>query len=101
MSDLKPCPACGEKKALYLGRLDQVQCCGDCCMIGPKDDPDGAKWNALPRREDADAELGELRAVKRAWERNRESAQHHLVHGLLRPEELDRILAEELAKGGE
>lgn len=49
---LKPCPACGG---------DAIPCetyaaCGnrmECCVTGPNDDPDGAKWNALPRREDA------------------------------------------------
>lgn len=94
MSDLKPCPACGEKEALYLGRLDQIQCYGECGLIGPKDDHDGAKWNTLPRREDMDAELRELRAVKRAWERLLADACD-MDHGAGR-----HILAEELAKGG-
>jgi hypothetical protein len=50
---LKPCPACGGKAArfaLYPDGGPVTRCCS-CRMNGPVDDPDGAKWNALPRRD--------------------------------------------------
>lgn len=49
---LKSCPACGGH-ARMVGE-NFVSCLKDQCdMMGPSNDPDGAKWNALPRRGDA------------------------------------------------
>ena len=50
MTTLKPCPACGretvEKRSSWVG-------CPSCSLEGPARDPNGEKWNALPRRGDA------------------------------------------------
>lgn len=50
---LLPCPACGaDAKKEYLFGDDYVHCSDeDCEVCGPSNDPTGAKWNALPRRE--------------------------------------------------
>ena len=63
--NLKPCPACGG---------DAIPCetfaaCGnrpDCCLVGPSRDPDGAKWNALPRRTDASQGMDGFELLARA-----------------------------------
>lgn len=45
---LKPCPACGANARMCD---DCVVCSDDKCLaIGPRNDRDGRKWNALPRR---------------------------------------------------
>lgn len=55
---LLPCPACGGDTAVQ-GRSDAVRCDNRLCMLdGPFPDPDGARWNALPRRTDAKATAG-------------------------------------------
>jgi hypothetical protein len=47
---LKPCPACGHKEPYLSKGYEIVKCQNfDCGMEGPRSDPDGAKWNALPR----------------------------------------------------
>lgn len=46
---LKPCPACGAD-AYFDGTLVVCSNKPECWLMGPNDDPDGAKWNALPRR---------------------------------------------------
>lgn len=58
---LRPCPACGaDAKKEDLFGDDYVHCSDeDCELCGPSGDPDGAKWNALPRRE-ANPEAPEL-----------------------------------------
>ena len=51
MEHLKPCPACGGEARIRDGRF--AVCDGiHCRVMGPSYDPDGAKWNALPRAED-------------------------------------------------
>ena len=79
---LKPCPACGSE-ALRTGGKSHYQACSDhrCCMVGPDDDEDGAKWNALPRRSDIDrltAKLAECRAVlkEREFDRGRTNLRY-------------------------
>ena len=48
MIELKPCPNCGAK-VYFLGNR-AIRCMNMMClMVGPVDDPDGIKWNALPR----------------------------------------------------
>ncbi|MDY6867006.1 MAG: hypothetical protein SVT56_03755 [Chloroflexota bacterium] len=45
--ELLPCPACGGEAMWvdsYVGCESE-----DCSLCGPDNDPDGAKWNALPR----------------------------------------------------
>lgn len=55
MTDLKPCPACGAPAHHGMDYFDDtpngyVECSSKSCSLeGPVDDPDGAKWNALPR----------------------------------------------------
>lgn len=57
---LRECPACGSSASIQCS--DWVRCSNeDCILCGPEGDPDGAKWNALPRRGDADSKLRELR----------------------------------------
>jgi len=61
MQDLKPCPACGAKAVQYS---NYAECSNsDCGRTGPWDDPDGAKWNAIPRREESTAQRGPAIAV--------------------------------------
>jgi hypothetical protein len=48
MSILLPCPACGgeaKQGSSYVGCSNLA-----CALFGPNFDPEGAKWNALPRR---------------------------------------------------
>lgn len=63
--DLKPCPACGRQPVLLSGH---AWACpnGRCEVVGTRDDPDGAKWNALPRR-GTGKEMEELRAALAEW----------------------------------
>lgn len=48
---LKPCPACGNN-AMFASNKDWVFCTNyvECHLVGPNNDPDGRKWNAMPRR---------------------------------------------------
>lgn len=49
---LKPCPACGGG-ANHFEMCGGFEACSDGCgLCGPDNDPDGAKWNDLPRRGD-------------------------------------------------
>lgn len=49
--NLKPCPRCGSAVQHFS---KYVACAStECEVIGPNDDPYGAKWNALPRHTDA------------------------------------------------
>lgn len=53
--NLKPCPSCESTDLTLLPRRSYVACRNkDCCLFGPINDPDGSKWNALPRRITAD-----------------------------------------------
>jgi len=46
---LKPCPNCKHGAAM-VGN-EWAECENEACILqGPSFDPDGAKWNALPRR---------------------------------------------------
>jgi hypothetical protein len=48
MEKLLPCPACGSERVNLFGRF--VTCRNPGCELGgPNNDPDGSKWNALPR----------------------------------------------------
>lgn len=60
--NLKPCPRCGSAVQHFS---KYVACAStECEVIGPNDDPYGAKWNALPRHTDAAPGMtdGELRS---------------------------------------
>ena len=47
----KPCPACGpEGTDIRFGGHERSWFCETCGMSGPEKDPDGTKWDALPRR---------------------------------------------------
>ena len=64
---LKPCPSCN---AAADGAYDPdyVVCSSESCgMFGPNSDPDRAKWNALPRRDDrATAAMSDGELIARA-----------------------------------
>lgn len=65
---LKPCPACGGDA--WRRPVGYASCSSaGCHLIGPDHDPDGAKWNALPRRTDASQGMsdGELIARMLVW----------------------------------
>jgi phosphotransferase system HPr-like phosphotransfer protein len=50
--NLKTCPACGGTDVAMFRPTEQVECrTYKCRMFGPVSDPTGAKWNAMPRRE--------------------------------------------------
>lgn len=61
LSKMKPCPACGAQPE-HTGESIQCSRRDSCWMAGPRDDHNGDKWNALPRRTDAHAGMldGEL-----------------------------------------
>jgi hypothetical protein len=47
---LKPCPACHDPNPIHYKGGEYGRCANEKCQLeGPKGDPDGAKWNALPR----------------------------------------------------
>jgi reverse gyrase len=50
---LKPCPNCGGTKTRNYC-LSTGLTCSDCGMRGPDEDPNGSKWNSLPRQEDVE-----------------------------------------------
>jgi len=50
---LKPCPNCGSEAITPPAKYDHYANCRDCGVFGPHHDPDGEKWNAMPRRGDA------------------------------------------------
>lgn len=55
--ELLPCPACGSKaQPPDENHWKVIQCISctnpECEMTGPVYDPDGVKWNALPRKEE-------------------------------------------------
>jgi hypothetical protein len=59
MNDLKPCPACS-KAALINEAVCYIYCSNTlCAVMGPTYDPDGSKWNALPRHSDNAALVAE------------------------------------------
>lgn len=66
--DLKPCPACGGASHL-VGSSIECEALHVCHVIGPRNDPDGAKWNALPRR-GSGKEMEELREFLKEWRRD-------------------------------
>ena len=45
--------------------------CSDCGLWGPDKDPNGEKWNSIPRR----SELVELQAKAKAYDEGREQWQ--------------------------
>ena len=55
MPDLKPCPSCGGKAEHSVASAvcsDHIECTAEGCdLFGPSEDPDGTKWNALPRHD--------------------------------------------------
>jgi hypothetical protein len=54
MEKLLPCPACGSEPE--FDNLGYVNCSNRACyLFGPDNDPDGSKWNALPRNPAAKA----------------------------------------------
>jgi hypothetical protein len=49
---MKPCPNCGSSQ-IFRGTDTyklKHEYCDDCGLTGPRDDPDGLKWDSLPRR---------------------------------------------------
>jgi hypothetical protein len=49
---MKPCPNCGSSQ-IFRGTDTyklKHEYCDDCGLTGPRDDPDGKKWDSLPRR---------------------------------------------------
>jgi len=51
---LKPCPACKNNEPRMSHLYPRIQCANPfCALLGPHKDFGGAKWNALPRAEDA------------------------------------------------
>ena len=53
MIELKPCPVCYGRA--YQG-CDRAWCINTRCRVdGPTNDPDGTKWDAMPRRDDVAA----------------------------------------------
>ena len=65
---LKPCPACGHAATDPTGRTFHACSNHECTLIGPGDDDDGAKWNALPRRnDDVECNAAFARGVSSGW----------------------------------
>lgn len=62
---LKPCPACGGD-AYNTAQVVYCISTSKCGVVGPWNDPDGAKWNALPRRTDASQGMDGFELVARA-----------------------------------
>ena len=60
------CPVCGGEATLYPLYKGGYICCDNdnCCVIGPNNDPDGAKWNAMPRRKSGKAKPYTKKDVK-------------------------------------
>jgi hypothetical protein len=55
MEKLLPCPACGSE-AEHSIIMEYANCSNKRCrLIGPDPDPDGSRWNALPRSPTAKA----------------------------------------------
>jgi hypothetical protein len=55
MEKLLPCPACGSE-AEHSIIMEYANCSNKRCrLIGPDPDPDGSRWNALPRNPAAKA----------------------------------------------
>ena len=54
---LLPCPACGSVLPPRHWNVGNSKACPSraCNLIGPMGDPDGSKWNALPRRNPIEA----------------------------------------------
>jgi len=52
--NLKPCPACGGE-AEFSTITGSIRCLTSGCYLhGPREDPTGSKWDALPRRGDTE-----------------------------------------------
>lgn len=64
--ELKPCPAC-ESPANIVGGVAQCAL-PECDMVGPSRDPDGAKWNALPRHGSDGARLRKALSIAKRCE---------------------------------
>lgn len=103
--ELKPCPACGGNKiSLNMGC---VHC--ECGLSGPSPDPTGAKWNAMPRREDVEQARGEfatLAAEQIAEMRDKLDQSEEKVGDLMRDRdelrrEVDRLRREFLREATE
>lgn len=47
---LKPCPSCDGEPCFNNNVNPYYVTCLDCAMNGPLIDPDGKKWNSIPRR---------------------------------------------------
>jgi len=50
--ELKPCPFCGAGAELYDYNTVVICTSWGCKVVGPDNDPDGHKWNSIPRRSD-------------------------------------------------
>lgn len=44
---LKPCPSC---ESVRLEQAGDFVVCNNCGLWGPEQDPNGHKWNSIPRR---------------------------------------------------
>jgi hypothetical protein len=91
--ELKPCPACG---GIAIGNTgskyedDPSKVCFDCAVTGPRDDADGAKWNALPRRDAHSNDGARLRKL-REWAVQQD---YSYQHGSDIKKEIDKLLSE-------
>lgn len=98
--ELKPCPNCGCGEPVLF--RDWVECrSGTCCVMGPNADPDGAKWNALPRDGDSRtpgtievpvAEVEALR-VSHDWVKHRNGPGSLSASMLTRDRSIEAIIA--------
>ena len=82
-ANLKPCPACGTAAEI----IDLAARCGrrvSCGVRGPNLDPDGAKWNALPRRGDA-VGMSDGELVARAIRENTKQAHQTMCDVIVNP----------------
>jgi hypothetical protein len=46
----EPCPHCGKKMVEFSTMCLGYIFCPRCGLLGPDNDPQGKKWNSLPRR---------------------------------------------------
>lgn len=94
MIDLKPCPACGGTDVRVAGSQMQYVTCsnGQCHLDGPIRDPDGTKWNALPRSGAAQIDDGPLDVTAAEWECAARDYYNKLADARMRIVDLEKSL---------